>query len=407
MTSFRAVFLAALVSIFLASCGETFRPIAIPVIGAVPGAEASKTANVISNDASAGYATQVNLSGGTITGIAPLGQGAVHAVSNGVRIFTANSTASTMTAYAAASPQSSLPSTITLTAGANPVFVALSGNLFVAYQALDQVGVVNQGSAAEIGKIPLPAGSAPVALVATPDGTKIFTANFGLGSVSVIDTASLSVTKTISFASPACTNPSWLTVSPDSKWVHVVCTGSNVVHVINVTTLTQETASGIAVGSSPNFAVYDALKSRLVVTNPGSNTVTFIDELPNSPTVHMPTNVPVGISPQSVTVLASGTKAYVANYGAGTTNGSVTVIDNGTLNVINVITIPTINVSGTDYRPRPNHIASSRDGLRVGVTAESENLSAIKAKLYSIPIASDTISAAFDIPGQPKFLLIQ
>jgi YVTN family beta-propeller protein len=350
---------------------------------------------VISTDATQSLQTNISMAGATFTGSAILGNGAVFATlaNGGSRVITANADADTLSVTIASSPQSAAPTTITLPSGSRPVSIALAGSFaFVAFNNTGQVGVVNLSTLTFSTAIDLGGtGKVPVAMVATPDGKKVYVANSGDGTVGVIDVTSLSLVATVPFSSPSCSLPSWLTVTPDSHFVHVVCKGTNVVHIIDTTTNAQALSSGIAVGTNPVFAFFDPVKSRLLVVNNGSSNVTFLNEnQADAANLHAAVNVPVGGNPVRATVLPDGTKAYVAN-----ATGTVTVIDNATLNPLS-----TLPVGG-----QPNFIASSSDSLRVAVTTVSPSTLTVIGTKGSAP-QPDAISAQLPITGNPTWLLV-
>jgi YVTN family beta-propeller protein len=118
----------------------------------------------------------------------------------------------------------------------------------------------------------------------------------------------------------------------------VVNQGSNNISVIDATT--DALITTVAVGTSPNYAVFDAQLQRLLVTNPGANTLSIINADPASPAYLNVTNVTVGTGPSSVTALANGTKIYVANK----TSNSVTVINSTSLAVTGTVPVGTTPV---------------------------------------------------------------
>lgn len=385
MTRTRAALAAAIISIFLTSCGATFRPIALPEPGSGPPAQDPKTAAVITGTAATGQTTHFNLSGATISGTASIGANPVHAALVGARIVTANaSPTDSLTFFGATSPQSSLPTTTTLPAGANPSFVyPLGANVYVAYKGLNKVGVVNTGTLAETGSVAV--GTAPVAIISTFDGRKLYVANSGSSNVTVIDTTSLSVITTINFSSPTCIQPSWFTIRADGQAVYVVCKGSAAVHIINTNTDDQAIPNALAVGSTPSFAYFDNAKNLLGVVNTGAGTVTFFDETPTSG-LHNSKTVVVGADPVWATLLRDGSRVYVAH-----TTGNVTVIDNAALSV--KTTIPTGG--------QLTHIASTVDSTRVVAASDGGSPS-----LVAINTATETVANNFALPAPPRFLLV-
>jgi len=100
------------------------------------------------------------------------------------------------------------------------------------------------------------------------------------------------------------------------------CVNQNGQHYTCHPTLPLSPAAGL-VHAGPVYAEYNATTAQLVVSNFDGNTISIIDvsldEFGNdSPTFGTAFTVPVGKNPASVTVLADGTRAYVANQSDGT-----------------------------------------------------------------------------------------
>jgi YVTN family beta-propeller protein len=121
----------------------------------------------------------------------------------------------------------------------------------------------------------------------------------------------------------------------------------------------------VNVGTSPNYAFFDGKLQRLLVTNPGSNTLSVINADPLSPAYLNVTTVNVGTTPTSVTALADGTKIYVANKASN----NVTVINATSLAVSSTMPVGTT----------PVWIASDSGSLKVFVAnMASQNFSIIQ-----------------------------
>jgi YVTN family beta-propeller protein len=383
MTSFRVALLAALCSIFLASCGDTFRPIAIPVPVNVPPGQASKTAEVITGTA-AGTVTNYNLSGATITGQATIGQGPAAALLVGGATVVANQTDNTLSVVSAVTPQNGTPTTITLDPGASPSALALgvSSTVYVAYNALNAVGIVSNGTV--IGAIALNSngftGSGPAVMLTDSLGTKLFVGNVGSNNVSIIDLTSNTVVATV-----PCAHPSGMARTPDAPYVYVTCRDSNNVLILNANTKVAD--YDFPVGAAPVSATFDPARKRLIVTSSGSNTVTFFEENFSLPLAsqHVQTIVPVSGPPIASTPLPDGSRVYVA-----LSNGTVTVIDAG------VLTVRTnIAVGG-----QPQAIVASTDSTRVAVTTAAPDT------LQVIDTTLDQLNTSHALPGPPKALII-
>ena len=162
-------------------------------------------------------------------------------------------------------------------------------------------------------------------MAVTPDGTRAYVTNSGGDTVSVIDTATNTVTATI----PVGDSPVGVAVTPDGTRVYVTNADRDTVSVIDTATNTRhrhhprrrQPRSG---WRSPRTAPAPTSPTRL-----GAH-VSVIDTATNT----VIATIPVGVAPFGVAVTPDGTRAYVANVGSDT----VSVIDTATNTV--TATIP-------------------------------------------------------------------
>jgi len=214
----------------------------------------------------------------------------------------------------------------------------------------------------------IPVGSQqPLSVAVSPDGQHAYAG--GLGTVSVIDTTSNTVTATISVP-----DAGRLAITPDGRYVYVVG-GSNSVWVID--TASNTVTATIPVGKEPfdvaisRDGIYayvaDASSDALSVINTASNTVIA--------------TIPVGIFPTGVAVSPDGLYVYVTN---ATTN-DVSVIDTATDTVTATITTG----SGAFA------VAVSPDGRHAYVA----NLNA--GSVSVIDTASNTVTATLTVGSHP------
>jgi YVTN family beta-propeller protein len=187
--------------------------------------------------------------------------------------------------------------------GNNPSAVAVSPvandpRMYVANTGSGTVSVINTATGQRIdansssSSMDIAVGSSPSALAVSADGTRLYVANTGSGTVSVIDTTTTAYTRIDANSSIFSTDisvgssPSALAVSADGKRLYVANRGSNTVSVVDTSTYkvidTDTGVAGvnsIAVGSSPSALVLNG--TRLYVANRGSNTVSVIDTTTN------------------------------------------------------------------------------------------------------------------------------
>ena len=127
--------------------------------------------------------------------------------------------------------------------------------------------------------------------------------NYGGSSVSVIDTATNTVTGTIGVGY----EPMGVAVSADGSTAYVANLGDNTVSVIDAASGT--VATTIHVGSMPTAVAVTPNGAKVYVANGNDNTVSVID----TTTETVVNLITVGNSPDAVTITPDGTKAYVAD----------------------------------------------------------------------------------------------
>jgi YVTN family beta-propeller protein len=167
--------------------------------------------------------------------------------------------------------------------------------------------------------------------------------------------------------------------------VYVACRGSN--HILLINSNTNFVDNIIPVGTAPNFLAFDAANKRLIVTNEGSASVSFLNENFSQPLSlqHSITTVPIGAAPVQAASLPDGSRVYVATQG-----NNVVVIDSSTLTVKT-----NIAVGGSGQQ-----IGVSSDGIRVAVTTAAPDV------LQVIDTSTDTVAASHTLVGPARALLI-
>jgi YVTN family beta-propeller protein len=192
-----------------------------------------------------------------------------------------------------------------------------------------------------------------------PAGTKVYVTNSDKNTVSVIDTATNSVTATVNVGN----NPYGVAVTLDGKRVYVANSGINTVSVID--TATNKVTATVNVGDNPCGVAVTPDGNKVYVTNSGnysihSNTVSVIDTATNKVTA----TVNVGNNPCGVAVTPDEKNVYVANKGYSTSDSSISVIDTATNKVID-----TVDLGSTPegISLRPNEVAITPNGKKVYV----------------------------------------
>jgi YVTN family beta-propeller protein len=267
------------------------------------------------------------------------------------------------------------------TVGTNPSGIAVSGNYaYVANQGSNTVSVIDTRTGQLVDTNlatptvidPIAVGSSPISVVATSNG-KVYVANSGGGTVSVISTSTNKVTKTIQVGS----SPQGLAVSPDGTKVYVANSGSGTVSVINTSSdalvdtnpATWWAVDSITVGSSPTGLAVSPDGTRLYVANKGSGTVSVV----NTANYTVAKTITVGSQPSGVAVSSDNKSVYVAN--TGTNN--VTVID-ATNAAGNTYTVIKTTALGTGSSP--SSVKFSPDGSLAYVAGGNDTISVLDTK---------------------------
>lgn len=353
-------------------CGDTFRPVALPIPAATPNPEPSQFVDALSFNGAPnpGTVSRIDVSGDSVSSAFTTGIAPVHAawLPNGTKIYVANSGEDTVSASNSIIPTAA--TTITLpqlcsggTCSASvPVFVASTENtrMYVANSGNGTVAVINTASDAIIAEVavdpafagnpfPSPNSAAkPIALAELPNGQKIYSVNNGSSSVTSIGTQDDTVLATILIGAP----PIWAVASSDSADVYVLDTSGtiSVIDTLADAVVAKNPPATTSVLAGANFMFLDPVRNRLFVTNPTNSTVIIFDVAARVLTPHM--GSPLAITPaagsscaspsvpSSVTVLGDGTKAYVASFQAdsgGSVCAQATVINSDAGTVSSVI----------------------------------------------------------------------
>lgn len=131
-------------------------------------------------------------------------------------------------------------------------------------------------------------------------------------------TTSISLFNTTATNITVGTNPNGLAITPNGQYLYVANVGSNTVSVINTSTnLVIKTIAGF---DKPNFVVINSAGTKAYVTNSrfgGANTISVIDINPaNKTTYHTIIANIVGFNaPCAMAITSNGLFGYVANYG--------------------------------------------------------------------------------------------
>jgi len=336
MSRAAGIIFALLLLAVASGCGDVYRPIALPIPLPPPNPAAvhvvaALSANGALDDGSMG---RIDVSGDSVASIFRTGIAPVHAAftANAAKLYVANSGEDTISVSSGSNPTSA--TSINLLqfcdaggcAASNPVFVHTTENakMYVANFGNGTVSVINTNSDVVVNTVavdpsqPLPNRSVhPVALAETPDGFKLYVVNQGNGTVSSISTVDDTVLKVIGVGP----SPVWAVARADNARVYVL-DSSGTISVIDTFSDTVISSSASA-GAGANYFFYDRVLNRLYVTNPSAGTLSIFDVSSDPPALRgSPIAIPTAASspcasaplPSAVTVLGDASRAYVASY---------------------------------------------------------------------------------------------
>jgi len=234
-----------------------------------------------------------------------------------------------------------------------------------------------------------------VSLAISPDGTTVYALNQGSGVVSVISTASNSVTGTVTVGTSS-SNAEQIAVTPDGSKVYVTLASDPAVAEFN--TSGTPVVNTIAFGTFP--APYGIAitpdGTRAYVTLEATNAVAILDTATNF--LH-PTTISTGAygNPFAITITPDGTMAYVV---AGTSQA--VVIDLTTNKPLSAITLGSSGVSDIEV---------TADGSEVFATSGGCNClyyfptNSVTPTVSSISV-SEGLAIAMAQPGQHPYAYV-
>lgn len=237
-----------------------------------------------------------------------------------------------------------------------------------------------------IAQVPLQA--VPVGVALNPAGSRVYVTNSGSNSVSVIETGKhgivpiadpTNVGSTRSYIDLGTGKVPWgIAVSTSGSKVYVANSGDNSVSVIDAASNTVTKNIG-PVGMRPYGIAVSPNKPRLYVTNHDDNSVAVIDTDSDNFLALVNQNGSLFNKPYGVAVDPAGNYVYVANKGDGTASGTVSVIDTATDKIIRTVTVG----------KGPTGVAVSPAGDKVYVVNSTDNtVSVIDAATPTYPVTT-------------------
>ena len=345
------VLIAALILTLELGCGDTYRPVANPIIGSGGQPQPTYYAYVLnSNPNGNGTTMQIDVSGDTASNVTTQGLGSVYETipAYSVTLYVANTDNDSITSYIPILSSSVI--TINMPVGSHPMFLnsAEAGSLFVLNSGpsstcpdTGSIAIINTAQLTVTNTVCV--GKNPVAMAQAANGGQIFVVNQGDNSVSVFDPPSQSVIKTFTTTDGIGANPVYAVSRGDGAYIYILCDGDGVnpgeMNIINTANFSQ--FGTVPLGVNPNYALFDPHLDRLYITNSGDNSVSVFDasntNLLTTTLIPLLAKVTVGTTPVSVTALADGTRFYTAN----SVSNDVTAVSATSFQVLTTIPVGT------------------------------------------------------------------
>lgn len=307
-----STFVLVAVVVLLTSCGDTYRPIVTPITQ--PGGDPQATHYAIVVNANNGQPTDLNtgigpsasqfdVSGDTNLGNRRTGLNPVQAVvTPSYLAFVLNQGDSSVSVFGLLLSNPTISTTF-LEPNAGATYIdAVNSTAFVSETALNRVAVVDSNLPGA--KSYLDVGPAPGVLAVTPDGSKVYVANTGDGTLSVISVKDNAVQ-----GSPIALGgvPVSIAMQTSGTYVFVVNSSGGAFSVIDTSTDKEvQRFSGL---SNPTKVVWDNALQRVYVVNSGSNTINIYNGA--APSLQLLRTVNLSGSPIGLAALDNGAKFYV------------------------------------------------------------------------------------------------
>ena len=217
-------------------------------------------------------------------------------------------------------------------------------------------------------------GLSAILSAAPASAYKVYVSNEKGNSVSVLDSDSMEVTKTIKVGQ----RPRGITISKDGKFLYVCASDDDTIQIID--TATDEIVGTLPSGPDPELFVLSPDGKRLYVANEDDNLVTVLDLEKRS----VLSEIPVGVEPEGMGV---------------SPDGKTVVNTSETTNMAHFIDVVSHDIlANVLVDARPRFAEFKKDGSEVWVSAE------IGGTVSVIDAASRTIKKkiGFEIPGLAK-----
>ena len=248
--------------------------------------------------------------------------------------------------------------------------------VYIANSGANTVSVINASTNTILTKIPVQ--NDPGGIAITPDGKLVYVVNSGSNTISVINTATNTVIANVSDPS----GPWCVVVSPDGSTVYVTDIHSNKVEVIN--TATNTIVNTITVGKNPYYLSISADGKNLYVANSGENSISLINTISKAVST-----ITVAASPQVVCLSPDGSRLYVQHL----RSPLIEIINTADNTILSSITMPS-NVLGMSVSSDGNWLYAANGNI---VSA----LNVSNYSLITIPVGTDAVAVGNFISAGP------
>ncbi len=370
--------------VLLTACGDTYRPVAIPI--PKPGGDPLATHYAVvlnTNNGNPGdptatppvpgpAASQIDVGGDTNTGNHPTGLGPVHAaISSSFQALVVNQGDDTLSSFSMLFSSSVQIAKLDTNSGAS--FVSFgSGVAAVSETSLNKVAMIDTNQVAV--KAFVPVGLSPRPIIASADAKKFYVGNTGDGTITVISTLDNTVS-----GSPIAVggSPVSMALSGNGAFLFVANSSGNALSVID-TSVDQE-LQHLGGLSNPTQVLWEDHLQRVYVLN--SNSVSIYNGSSTTLTLLKTVNLPA--APLQMAALDDGSRFYVLYAGSP---GTVGVYDAQSFLLRTTVTV----------QNNPTSIAASPGSGKVFVTNRTGDAGAAtpsfpNGSLSIIRTADDTV----------------
>lgn len=197
---------------------------------------------------------------------------------------------------------------------------AETGRIYVAIAGGDEIAVIDEEKQEVVDSIPT--GVGPAILLATPDHTKLYTANWTDNTVSAVVVATAE-TKHVELPG----RPYVIAMAKDGKYLYAGLS-NNQIAVLNLKT--DEVERFISTPDMPASIIVSSDSKTLYVAELMTNTLRALSA-ETGEIVHEP--IEVGFAPAWITITPDGSRVYTLNYLSDDTTGDITVVNTETFTV--------------------------------------------------------------------------